>query len=76
MIPSMREWAHGKEHIILNNSDSQTDVLVPLLFLSMHKRRSAESDCGATCAAKEHTTTGFLSVCFILLQTPVPSEYN
>lgn len=71
MISLMRAWAQGQEHVILCNSESQTDEPVLLLFLF-----SAESDCGATCAAKDHTTAGSLSVCFIWLQTSVPSEYD
>lgn len=74
MISTMRGWAQRKEHVILNKSTSQTDVPVLLLFLSMHNSCSAESDCGATCAARDHTTIDFLSVYFILLQTSVPSE--
>lgn len=76
MISSMRGCARGKEHVILNKSESQTDEPVLPLFLSMHKSYSAESDWGATCAAKDRTTTGFLPVCFVLLQTSVPSEYD
>ena len=76
MVPPMRDWAHGKEHVILGTSDSQTHVLALLLFLSVHNHYSRDLDCGATCAAKDHTITGFLSVCFVSLQTPVPSEYD
>lgn len=62
MISSMRAQAQGQEDVILYNSESETDVPVLLPFLSMHKSCSAESDCGATCAATDHATTVFLSV--------------
>lgn len=55
MISSMRAQAQGQEDVILYNSESETDVPV-------HKSCSAESDCGATCAATDHATTVFLSV--------------
>lgn len=64
MISSMRAQAQGQEAVILHNSESETDVPVLLLVLSMDKSCSAESDCGATCATDHAATVFLLFFCF------------
>lgn len=61
MISSMRAWHSGKNMSFSMTVSHRLRYLF-CLFFSLHKSCSAESDYGATCAAKDHATTGFLSV--------------